>query len=186
MPKRLFPNRRNGIFFFQLRFFNCAFKKTFQITFHRGITLFHSFLLACLLIITLSETEHFEIESIPVNEALSLTIESSHVKECGKFLFVKCKIPAKVFACGIQNTAQEIQNPVKDWNPESMFHWKGVESGIHDVQSRIQDCLGFAYTGRNRGLSSANSRGVVSGTKPILDKTNLYWSSTVGVENLNH
>ena len=55
-----------------------------------------------------------------------------------------------------------------------MFHRKGVESGIHDVQSRIQDCLGFAYTGRNRGLSSANSRGVVSGTKPILDKTNLY------------
>ena len=39
--------------FFQLRFLNCDFKKTFQITFHRGITLFHSFLLGFLLIIIL-------------------------------------------------------------------------------------------------------------------------------------
>ena len=71
-------------------------------------------------------------DNILANKALSLTIESAHVKESGKFLFVKCKIPAKIFACGIQNTAQlrkfrillkiEIQNPCsteKDWNQES-------------------------------------------------------------------
>ena len=53
-------------------------------------------------------------DSILANKALSFAIESPHVKESEKFLFVKCKIPGKIFACGIQNTAQEIQNPVKD------------------------------------------------------------------------
>ena len=130
MPKRLFPNRRNGTFFFQLRFLNCAFKKTFQIKFHRGITLFHSFLLACFLIIISSETEHFEIESILVNETLSLTDRVSSRKRI-----------RKIFVHGMQNTGEnfclwnpeyssgnsilskiEIQNPCsteKEWNQES-------------------------------------------------------------------
>ena len=30
------------------------------------------------------------------------------------------------------------------WNPEST----GLESGIHSVESRIQDCHGFPYMGR--------------------------------------
>ena len=34
-----------------------------------------------------------------------------------------------------------------DWNPESKFHWQ--TSGIHDVESRIQYCLGFSYVGRD-------------------------------------
>ena len=32
------------------------------------------------------------------------------------------------------------------WNPESTE----LESGIHRVESRIQDCHGFPYMGRNR------------------------------------
>ena len=34
-----------------------------------------------------------------------------------------------------------------DWNPESKFQWQ--RSGIHDVESRIQYCLGFSYVGRD-------------------------------------
>ena len=45
-----------------------------------------------------------------------------------------------------------MRNPTKDWNPESKFHLKKkntgikcLESGIHGVESRIQDCLGLPY-----------------------------------------
>ena len=125
MPKRLFPNRRNGIFFFQLRFLNCDFKKTFQITFHRGITLFHSFLLACLLIIILSETEHFEIESILVNEALSLT-----------YRVPPCKRIRKIFVHGMQNPGENfcLWNPgYSSGNSESC---KRLKSRIHVLLKR--------------------------------------------------
>ena len=50
--------------------------------------------------------------------------------------------------------AQGIQNPSKnDWNPESKFYQKilessTLESGIHGVESRIQDCPGFPYNGQ--------------------------------------
>ena len=43
---------------------------------------------------------------------------------------------------------QTTQNPAKDCNPECKFHWqearniKYLETGIHSVESRIQDGLG--------------------------------------------
>ena len=60
----------------------------------------------------------------------------------GKTLFVK----SGILDLGIRNTAQRIRNPTKDWNPVSKFHWLEVESGIHGMESRIQDCLGFTLT----------------------------------------
>ena len=47
-----------------------------------------------------------------------------------------------------ENFICEIWNP-GPWNPEyssSKFHWLEVESGIHGMESRIQDCLGFSLT----------------------------------------
>ena len=54
---------------------------------------------------------------------------------------------------GIRNTAQEIRNLTNDWNPEFKFPLtktgiQYMESGIHGVESRIQDCLGFPYMER--------------------------------------
>ena len=42
-------------------------------------------------------------------------------RESGKFLLVK----SGILGFGIRNTAQGIQNPSNDWNPESKFHLKG-------------------------------------------------------------
>ena len=39
----------------------------------------------------------------------------------------------------------------KDWNPVPSTSSPGLqflESGIRDVESRIQDCLGFSFMGR--------------------------------------
>ena len=39
------------------------------------------------------------------------------------------------------------------WNPESTVLESGIqypESGIHSMESRIQDCPGFPYMGRER------------------------------------
>ena len=51
----------------------------------------------------------------------------------------------------IPNTAQGIQNPTNNLNPESNFHsekiWNPV-SEIQNLSSRIQDCLGFPYMGQ--------------------------------------
>ena len=44
---------------------------------------------------------------------------------------------------GIRNTAQKIQN-----RPSLAIGIQYQESGIPDVESRIQDCLGFPYMGR--------------------------------------
>ena len=41
-----------------------------------------------------------------------------------------------------------IQSPTNDWNPESKFLLKRLESSAWNPKSRIQDCLGFPYTGR--------------------------------------
>ena len=59
---------------------------------------------------------------------------------------------------GIRNTAQGIRYPTNDWNPESKFYWQilessYLESGIHGVESRIQDSPGFHYMGRNKRLN---------------------------------
>ena len=44
------------------------------------------------------------------------------------------------FATGIRNTTLVIRDHINDWNLESKFHWQRLESGIHRVESRIQDC----------------------------------------------
>ena len=66
------------------------------------------------------------------------------IPESGKFLLVGSWIPEK-FACGILNpglwnldTIQGIQNPAKDWNPESRFHRTRLESGIQVPQKTIE------------------------------------------------
>ena len=63
--------------------------------------------------------------------------------ESVKFLLVE----SGILGFGIRNTAQGIRNPTKDWNPiqgSSRKDWNQcLESGIHGVESRIQDCLGF-------------------------------------------
>ena len=67
----------------------------------------------------------------------------------------------KIFACGIRNPGNfscgirnpRLWNPNNDLNsnPNSTDKESGIqflESGIHDVESRIQDCPGFPYKGR--------------------------------------
>ena len=67
----------------------------------------------------------------------------------------------KIFACGIRNPGNvscgirnpRLWNPNNDLNsnPNSTDEESGIqflESGIHDVESRIQDCPGFSYKGR--------------------------------------
>ena len=61
-------------------------------------------------------------------------------------------VKTEILGLGIRNTVQKIQNPTKDWNPESKFPWlrlefQYLESGIDGMESRIQDCFGFAYMG---------------------------------------
>ena len=44
------------------------------------------------------------------------------------------------------------------WNPESTELESGIqysESGIHRVESRIQDCHGFPYMGRHKTVSDS-------------------------------
>ena len=101
--EKTFSKWKKRYIFLQFRFLNCDFKKTFQITFHRGITLFHSFLLACLLIIILSLIEDFEIESILAKEALSLTDRVA-----------LCKRIRKIFVRGMKNPGENVCL----WNPE--------------------------------------------------------------------
>ena len=54
----------------------------------------------------------------------------------------------------IRNTAQVIRNPTNDRNWESKFYWQRIlefgawKSGIHCVESRILDFLGFPCMGR--------------------------------------
>ena len=57
----------------------------------------------------------------------------------------------EIFACGIKKTGLW-NREYSSWNPESHlrleFAIQYLESGIHAVESRIQDCLGFPYVGR--------------------------------------
>ena len=70
---------------------------------------------------------------------------SLHVRESGNLLLLESGIlkvillmESGILSFGIRNTAH-------DWNPESKFYWQilesstSVESGIHSVESRIQD-----------------------------------------------
>ena len=50
----------------------------------------------------------------------------------GKFLLVE----SAIFGFGIQNRAQEIRNPTKDWNPESNFHLQRLESTAWNPESK--------------------------------------------------
>ena len=66
------------------------------------------------------------------------------IPECQKFLLVE----SGILGFGIRNTAQGIKNPSNHWNPESKVPLiktgiQHMESEIHDVVFRIQDCIGF-------------------------------------------
>ena len=71
---------------------------------------------------------------------LNLFMDSRHAN----FLLVESKIMA-IFASGIRNKAQGIRIPLTIGirNPRST----DKNSGIHGVESRIQDCLGLCYMG---------------------------------------
>ena len=91
------------------------------------------------------------------------------ILESGKFLLVE----SRILCFGIQNTSQGIWNPTNDWNPESKFHWIrlessnwNLESGIHIVQSRIQDCLGLPQM-RCTGVK----KGKKGGIRPCAENT---------------
>ena len=90
------------------------------------------------------------------------------ILESGKFLLAELGILAlenhandwnsesKFYRQKIRNPVPGTRNPYKDLNPESTFHWQTqteiqyLESGIHCVESRIQDCIGFPYMGQSR------------------------------------
>ena len=69
------------------------------------------------------------------------------ILKSGTFLLVEsgilkiCLVESGILGFAIWNTAQGIRNPTKDCNPEST----DKESGIHGVESRIQDFLKFPY-----------------------------------------
>ena len=89
-------------------------------------------------------------------------IASPHVRkgirilESRKFFLLASGI-WEIFACGIlnpgiRNLAQGIQNPVNDYNPNLSSTDNDLKSsiwnsGIHGVESRIQDCLASPYMG---------------------------------------
>ena len=53
----------------------------------------------------------------------------------------------------------------KDWNPVPSTSFPGLqflESGIRDVESRIQDCLGFSFMGRLVSLNNETAAMLVS------------------------
>ena len=64
-----------------------------------------------------------------------LLVESRIIRE---FVLVELEI----LELGIRNLAQEIRNP-SSTNKESEIYC--LESGIHSMESRIQDCLAFPY-----------------------------------------
>ena len=104
----------------------------------------------CSLIGVFRNAEHWFPEAVcPCKEI--------RIPESGKFLLVG--------EPGIQ-PMQGIRNPTNDWNSESKFHWQKINnpefsvtpgSGIHCVEPRIQDCLGFLYMGRYWSCSSIRS-----------------------------
>ena len=61
------------------------------------------------------------------------------IPESGKFFLAK----SRILGFGIWNTAQGIQVPLTKTGIQYL------ESGIHGMESRIQDCLGSPYMGRS-------------------------------------
>ena len=78
---------------------------------------------------------------------------SLHVRESGNLLLVESGILEVILLMESGILSFGIRNTVHDWNPESKFYWQilesstSVESGIHSVESRIQDCSGFRKPG---------------------------------------
>ena len=67
----------------------------------------------------------------------------------------------EIFTCGIgildfgiRNMSQGIiRDPTNDWNLELEFHWQRLESWIHGVKSRIQDCCKFLIWGESKSAT---------------------------------
>ena len=74
--------------------------------------------------------------------AFTPRVKESRLRNLGNFYLWNLEYP------------QGVQNPSNnDWNTESKFHQQilessTLESGIHGVESRIQDCPGFPYMGQ--------------------------------------
>ena len=67
-----------------------------------------------------------------------------------------------MFACGIWITAQGIWIPTNELESRILVSLtkaviQYLESGIQGVESRIQDCLGFSYMGREVSSGSFTS-----------------------------
>ena len=87
----------------------------------------------------------------------SFTSSSPHVRECGfrnprNFCWWNPESGKLLVESGILGFG--IRNPSKDLNPESKVPLtktgiQYLQSVIHGVESRIQDCLGFPYIGRS-------------------------------------
>ena len=76
------------------------------------------------------------------------------IPESGKFLFVESGIRENqeswVLESGIELRESGIPVTIGIQNPSSTDkYWNPVQSGIHGVESRIQDCPGFPYMGRH-------------------------------------
>ena len=101
---------------------------------------------------TLTEVDLFR----PIQGNLDSGIQESFacgIQNPAKFLFVE----SGILGFGKRNTAQGIRNPlliaIGIHFPTSIDKESGIqylESGIHGVESRIPDCLGFHYLGRFR------------------------------------
>ena len=50
-------------------------------------------------------------------------------------------VESGILGSGIQNTAQGIENPANDWNPESKIHWEEFRSP-ESMAWYPEDCLG--------------------------------------------
>ena len=78
--------------------------------------------------------------------------ESKKVSLVGSRIWENLLVESQILDFGIRNTAQGIGNPTDNCNLESKFHRQRLKSttwksGIHEVEFRIQDCLGFPCMG---------------------------------------
>ena len=61
--------------------------------------------------------------------------------------------------CNIQASCMKLENSssvkCEFWDPAILDSgFRAIDSGFHGVESRIQDCLGFPYVGRNDSQKS--------------------------------